>query len=60
MGKRQSEALDSSDESPGSCQPEQKHAPKTYTAREQIVFGMKLSAIVGLFVLLLWLVDRYV
>ena len=60
MGKRQSKPSDSSDESTGSSEPDGKHAPRSYTAREQLIFGVKLFAIVGFLVLLLWLLDKYV
>lgn len=32
-------------------------SPKTYTLRDQIVFGVKLLAVVGIILLMLWLFD---
>lgn len=60
MGKRHSKESDSSDESSRSSEPEGNHIPRTYTPREQFVFVVKLVAAVGLVVLLLWLMDKYV
>lgn len=61
MGKRQPEEPDSSDENEGpSKEREGNYTPKAYTAWEQFAFGVKLFAIAGLLVLLLWLLDKYV
>lgn len=59
MGKRQSEPSDSSDENAESSEPEREHAPRTYTTREQFLFGMKLFAVAGILVLVLWLLNKY-
>lgn len=60
MAKNQSEASDSSDESSRSAKAEGDHTPRTYTPREQFLFGVKLFAIAALLILLLWLMDKYV
>jgi len=33
------------------------YSPRTYTLREKLIFGMKLSAISGIVILLLWLMN---
>ena len=35
------------------------YSPRTYTVSEQIVFGAKLTAVVGIFFLILWLVEKH-
>jgi hypothetical protein len=41
-------------------EPEALYAPKKMTPREQFAFAVKLFAIAGLVVLLIWLADRAV
>jgi hypothetical protein len=60
MRERHSKEPDSSSVNTGSVQPEDGHAPKTYSAREQFAFGVKLFAITGFLVLLFWLANKYV
>lgn len=38
--------------------PEIDYSPRTYALRDQLVFGVKLFAITGIIVLLLWLFER--
>ena len=59
MRNHQSEKPDS-EKSRRSAEPDMNYEPKTYTPREQLAFGVKLFAIVGLVVLLFWLIDKYV
>jgi hypothetical protein len=41
-----------------SMQPEIDHSSKTLTLREQIIFGIKLIAVVGVIFLMLWLFEK--
>jgi hypothetical protein len=59
MGNQQSDKPDL-EKSRRSAEPDMNYAPKTYTPREQLAFGVKLFAIAGLVVLLFWLIDKYV
>jgi hypothetical protein len=39
--------------------PEIDYSPKTFTLRDQIVFGVKLFVVAGILLLMLWLVEKY-
>jgi len=41
-----------------SIQPEIDYSSKSLTLREQIVFGIKLIAVVGIIFLMLWLFEK--
>ncbi len=46
------------DEKTPSQRPDINSAPKTYPLREQIFFGMKLSAVGGIIFLMLWVFEK--
>jgi hypothetical protein len=60
MGKRQARPSDSSNRNAESSEPGGEHVPRSYTAREQFLFGAKLFIIAGILVLVIWLLNRYV
>jgi hypothetical protein len=50
--------IKSSDEKTPSQQPEIDSSSRTDTLRQQIIFGIKLAAVGGIFFLLLWLYEK--
>ncbi|MBU2621066.1 MAG: hypothetical protein KKD92_01945 [Proteobacteria bacterium] len=58
MRKKQFKASHISIQSSPPSEQEIDYSPRTYTLREKLIFGMKLSVIFGIVMLLLWLMDR--
>ncbi len=58
MRKKHSHESQLSIQSSPASEQEVDYSPRTYTLREKLIFGMKLSAITGIVILLLWLMDR--
>jgi hypothetical protein len=56
--QRSKESMAKGDES--SPAPEPDYRPKASSAREQVVFGLKLMAVIGIALLVLWLYEVYV
>lgn len=41
-----------------STAPEIDYSPKKYTLREQILFGVKMFVVMGIFWLIIWLIEK--
>ncbi|AOY57475.1 conserved uncharacterized protein [Desulfococcus multivorans] len=57
MRNNRDKSPDTAEKTP-SMRPEIDYSPKTLTLREQIVFGIKLFAVVGGIFLVLWLFEK--
>jgi len=57
MRNNRDKTPDTTEKTP-SMRPEIDYSPKTFTLREQIVFGIKLFAVVGGIFLMFWLFEK--